>query len=40
MQYKAFEQYAGTNPKSVNPAFLNLIRADRPQPVAGAALRR
>ena len=26
MQYKAFEQYAGTNPKSVNPAFLNLIR--------------
>jgi hypothetical protein len=26
MQYKAFEQYAGTNPKAVNPAFLNLIR--------------
>ncbi len=26
MQYKAFEQYAGTNPKSINPAFLNLIR--------------
>ena len=26
MQYKAFEEYAGTNPKSVNPAFLNLIR--------------
>jgi hypothetical protein len=26
MQYKAFEQYAGANPKSVNPAFLNLIR--------------
>jgi hypothetical protein len=30
MQYKAFEQYAGTNPKSVNPAFLNLIRAIAP----------
>ena len=26
MQYKAFEEYAGTDPKSVNPAFLNLIR--------------
>jgi hypothetical protein len=26
MQYKAFEEYAGTNPKAVNPAFLNLIR--------------
>jgi hypothetical protein len=26
MQYKTFEQYAGTNPKSINPAFLNLIR--------------
>ena len=30
MQYKAFEQYAGTNPKSVNPAFLNLIRQIAP----------
>jgi hypothetical protein len=26
MQYKAFEQYAGTNAKALNPAFLNLIR--------------
>ena len=26
MQYKAFEQYAGTNSKAVDPAFLNLIR--------------
>jgi hypothetical protein len=26
MQYKAFEEYAGTSPKSLNPAFLNLIR--------------
>ena len=30
MQYKAFEQYAGTNPTSVNPAFLNLIRQIAP----------
>ena len=30
MQYKAFEPYAGTNPKAVNPAFLNLIRAIAP----------
>ena len=30
MQYKAFEQYAGTNPKSLNPAFLNLIRQIAP----------
>jgi hypothetical protein len=30
MQYKAFEQYAGTNPKSVNPVFLNLIRQIAP----------
>jgi hypothetical protein len=30
MQYKAFEDYAGTNPTSVNPAFLNLIRAIAP----------
>ena len=30
MQYKAFEQYAGTNPASVNPAFLNLIRQIAP----------
>jgi hypothetical protein len=26
MQYKAFEEYAGSDPKSINPAFLNLIR--------------
>ncbi|HEX5195265.1 MAG TPA: glycosyl hydrolase family 79 C-terminal domain-containing protein [Solirubrobacteraceae bacterium] len=26
MQYKTFEAYAGTDPSSVNPAFLNLIR--------------
>ena len=26
MQYKAFEQYAGANPKALNPAFLNLVR--------------
>jgi hypothetical protein len=30
MQYKALDQYAGTNPKSVNPAFLNLIRQIAP----------
>jgi hypothetical protein len=30
MQYKTFEQYAGTDPNSVNPAFLNLIRAIAP----------
>jgi hypothetical protein len=30
MQYKAFEQYAGTNPTSLNPAFLNLIRQIAP----------
>jgi hypothetical protein len=30
MQYKAFEQYAGANPKSVNLAFLNLVRAIAP----------
>jgi hypothetical protein len=30
MQYKAFEQYVGTNPKAVNPAFLNLIREIAP----------
>jgi hypothetical protein len=30
MQYKAFERYAGTNPKSINPAFLNLIRQIAP----------
>jgi hypothetical protein len=30
MQYKAFESYAGANPKAVNPAFLNLIRAIAP----------
>jgi hypothetical protein len=30
MQYKAFEQYAGTNPKALNPAFLNLIRQIAP----------
>jgi hypothetical protein len=31
MQYKAFEQYAGTNPASVNPVFLNLIRQIAPE---------
>jgi hypothetical protein len=30
MQYKAFEQYAGTNPKAVDPAFLNLVRQIAP----------
>jgi hypothetical protein len=30
MQYKTFEPYAGTNPKAINPAFLNLIRAIAP----------
>jgi hypothetical protein len=30
MQYKAFEPYAGANPKAVNPAFLNLVRAIAP----------
>jgi hypothetical protein len=30
MQYKAFEQYAGTNPKAITPAFLNLIRQIAP----------
>jgi hypothetical protein len=30
MQYKTFEQYAGTNTQSVNPAFLNLVRQIAP----------
>ncbi len=40
MQYKAFEQYAGTNPKARQPGVPEPDPPDRAQPVAGAALRR
>ncbi len=40
MEYRGLAAYAGTDPRAIDPPFLNLVRGDRPRSAAGAADRR